>query len=244
MKQTIAVVVSCLTLLVAGQSVNAQAVPPPREYVTGDETDYSPYVDRNIPTRVFCLWAAYAGPALAGGPAQRLPKVDVKCSIYGCYSMTDGLETPRKLCRFADFDPRQEIHYSPYVDRTRVFWGDTHHHTSNSPDAGLVGNTIGPDMAYRFARGEEVTSSSGLRVQLIRPLASSWCRTMPSTWVCPRCSQRETRRSPLIPMASDSTTWRSRTAEPSAPMRARERRSAARWTSRTPATRTPSATHC
>ena len=49
--------------------------------------------------------AAYAGPALAGGPAQRLPKVDVKCSIYGCYSMTDGLETPRKLSRFADFDP-------------------------------------------------------------------------------------------------------------------------------------------
>ena len=47
----------------------------------------------------------HAGPALAGGPAQRLPKVDVKCSIYGCYSMTDGLETPRKLSRFADFDP-------------------------------------------------------------------------------------------------------------------------------------------
>ena len=63
--------------------------------------------------------------------------------------------------------------YSPYVDRnipTRVFWGDTHLHTSNSPDAGLVGNTLGPDMAYRFARGEEVISSTGLRVKLIRPL--------------------------------------------------------------------------
>ena len=66
-----------------------------------------------------------------------------------------------------------EPDYSPYVDRNipdRVFWGDTHHHTSNSPDAGLVGNILGPDMAYRFARGEEVTSSSGLRVKLIRPL--------------------------------------------------------------------------
>ena len=30
--------------------------------------------------------------------------------------------------------------------------------TEHSPDAGLVGNTLGPDMAYRFARGEEVTS--------------------------------------------------------------------------------------
>jgi hypothetical protein len=63
--------------------------------------------------------------------------------------------------------------YSPYVDRNipdRVFWGDTHHHTSNSPDAGMVGNTLGPEMAYRFARGEEVTASSGHRVKLIRPL--------------------------------------------------------------------------
>ena len=66
-----------------------------------------------------------------------------------------------------------EPDYSPYVDRNipdRVFWGDTHMHTSNSPDAGLVGNTLGPDTAYRFARGEEVTSSTGLRVKLIRPL--------------------------------------------------------------------------
>ena len=67
-------------------TLSAQTVPPPRGDVRADEPDYSPYVDRNIPTR--------------------------------------------------------------------VFWGDTHHHTSNSPDAGLVGNTPGPDMAYRFARGE------------------------------------------------------------------------------------------
>jgi hypothetical protein len=63
--------------------------------------------------------------------------------------------------------------YSPFVDQNypdRVFWGDTHVHTSNSPDAGLVGNTLGPDMAYRFARGEEVTSATGLRVKLKRPL--------------------------------------------------------------------------
>jgi hypothetical protein len=63
--------------------------------------------------------------------------------------------------------------YSPFVGRfgaTRVFWGDTHLHTSNSPDAGFSGNTLGPEMAYRFARGEEVTSSTGQRVQLVRPL--------------------------------------------------------------------------
>ncbi len=66
-----------------------------------------------------------------------------------------------------------EPDYSPYVDRhfpDRVFWGDTHHHTSNSPDAGLVGNILGPDAAFRFARGEELTSSNGTRVKLLRPL--------------------------------------------------------------------------
>ncbi len=63
--------------------------------------------------------------------------------------------------------------YSPFVDQhfpTQVFWGDTHLHTSNSPDAGIVGNTLGPEMAYRFARGEGVTASSGWQVKLKRPL--------------------------------------------------------------------------
>ncbi len=63
--------------------------------------------------------------------------------------------------------------YSPFVDQhfpTRVLWGDTHLHTANSVDAGFVGNTLGPEAAYRFARGEEVISSHGLRVKLVRPL--------------------------------------------------------------------------
>ena len=63
--------------------------------------------------------------------------------------------------------------YSPYVDRgypTRVYWGDTHLHTSQSFDSVMFGNRLGPEDAYRFARGEEVTSSTGQRVQLSRPL--------------------------------------------------------------------------
>ncbi len=63
--------------------------------------------------------------------------------------------------------------YSPFVDQhfpTQILWGDTHLHTRNSPDAGFLGNTLGPEEAYRFARGEEVTSSGGLRVKLLRPL--------------------------------------------------------------------------
>jgi hypothetical protein len=51
-----------------------------------------------------------------------------------------------------------------------VYWGDTHLHTSYSTDSGMMGNTLGPDVAFRFARGEEVISSHGMRVRLIRPL--------------------------------------------------------------------------
>jgi Protein of unknown function (DUF3604) len=63
--------------------------------------------------------------------------------------------------------------YSPYADRnfpTRPFFGDTHLHTSYSMDAGAFGARLGPREAYRFARGEQVTSSSGQPVKLSRPL--------------------------------------------------------------------------
>jgi hypothetical protein len=63
--------------------------------------------------------------------------------------------------------------YSPYVDQRfpqRVLWGDAHHHTSLSVDSGMIGNNNSPDVSFRLARGEEVTSNSGLRVQLVRPL--------------------------------------------------------------------------
>lgn len=62
--------------------------------------------------------------------------------------------------------------YSPNIDShfpNRVFWGDTHLHTSFSTDAGMVGCRLGPEEAYRFARGEEVISSSGQRARISRP---------------------------------------------------------------------------
>lgn len=64
-------------------------------------------------------------------------------------------------------------HYSPFVDQSfpnRVFWGDTHLHTSYSTDAGMIGNVLGPDEAFRFARGEKVRASAGAFAQLVRPL--------------------------------------------------------------------------
>lgn len=63
--------------------------------------------------------------------------------------------------------------YSPYAGRNfpaRPFFGDTHLHTGFSFDAGAFGARLNPRDAYRFARGEEITSSTGLQVKLARPL--------------------------------------------------------------------------
>lgn len=64
-------------------------------------------------------------------------------------------------------------HFSPYAGRnfpTQVLWGDTHLHTGLSMDAGAFGARLTPADAYRLAKGEELTSSTGLQVRLSRPL--------------------------------------------------------------------------
>ena len=63
--------------------------------------------------------------------------------------------------------------YSPYLDdrgHEQVLFGDTHLHTVFSSDAGLIGTSLTPADAYRFAMGEEVTSSRGIRARISRPL--------------------------------------------------------------------------
>jgi hypothetical protein len=63
--------------------------------------------------------------------------------------------------------------YSPYAGRnfpTQVYWGDTHLHTSNSLDARAFGVTLGPEEAYRLARGEEIITTHGMNIKLSRPL--------------------------------------------------------------------------
>ena len=69
--------------------------------------------------------------------------------------------------------PKKE--YSPYVEDdypNRVWFGDTHLHTSWSYDAGMFSSSLslGPDDAYRVSRGDVVTSHQGWKVKLIKPL--------------------------------------------------------------------------
>ena len=62
--------------------------------------------------------------------------------------------------------------FSPYAGRsypTRVLWGEQHLHTEISVDAGTMCR-LGQEDAYRFAHGEEVTSTTGVRTRLSRLL--------------------------------------------------------------------------
>jgi hypothetical protein len=52
----------------------------------------------------------------------------------------------------------------------RALFGDTHVHTGWSADAGQDGAITSPEDAFRFASGEEVTSNTGQKVKLKRPM--------------------------------------------------------------------------
>lgn len=63
--------------------------------------------------------------------------------------------------------------YSPYADRAfpaNVYFGDTHVHTALSADAGGGGTRLLPRDAYRFAKGEQITSNTGQPVKLRQAL--------------------------------------------------------------------------
>ena len=92
-----------------------------------------------------------------------------------------ALSVPKQAVAQEPSPPAQDLEksypqkppYSPYARRhfpERVYWGDTHLHTSFSMDAGAFGCRLSPQDAYRFAKGYEVTASSGQPVRLARPL--------------------------------------------------------------------------
>jgi len=76
--------------------------------------------------------------------------------VSGCHKITKALHG------------QAEVKDTAYPEH--VYWGDTHLHTANSVDAFGFGNRLGPEEALRFARGEEVTSSTGVKAKLARPL--------------------------------------------------------------------------
>ncbi|WP_171230018.1 DUF3604 domain-containing protein [Ruegeria sp. HKCCA4008] len=101
--------------------------------------------------------------------------------FYLCMSSTsawaqetaEGGQVGEMTISGADMHAPASDAFSPYAGRdfpTRPLWGDTHLHTSLSLDARAFGVLLSPSDAFRFARGEEVTTSHGLRAKLSRPL--------------------------------------------------------------------------
>jgi hypothetical protein len=108
-------------------------------------------------------WLITASAALCLAGAARADYVD---SVLGAKDdVAAGIE--------AKSAELKEAGYSPYAGKyfpTRPLWGDTHLHTNLSLDARAFGVTLGPEQAYRLARGEEIRTSHGERIRLSRPL--------------------------------------------------------------------------
>jgi len=112
--------------------------------------------------RATCV-GAFVAALLLGGASERARAQQSSTSI-------DDIGTPIPA------DPEKfykKPGYSPYAGRVfpeRPLWGDEHVHTGWSGDAGMGGATLTPEDAVRFARGEEVISTTGQPVKLARPL--------------------------------------------------------------------------
>lgn len=88
------------------------------------------------------------------------------CSIlFGCSDPDSVPETHIS----APPTPATAVEVERYPLRTALF-GDLHVHTSWSADAYSGGNRLGPNTAYRFAKGEKIELQTGDEAQLATPL--------------------------------------------------------------------------
>jgi Protein of unknown function (DUF3604) len=119
------------------------------------------------------LAACGQGPkpaAKAGVEAQPGDAADV--AVKGAFDAEESPESAAPAPTTAELEAMKKG-FSPYAGRKypmHVYFGDTHHHTANSGDAFMGGDRLTPEQSYRFARGEEVMSSSGVPAKLSRPL--------------------------------------------------------------------------
>ncbi|QZD96347.1 DUF3604 domain-containing protein [Qipengyuania gelatinilytica] len=81
-------------------------------------------------------------------------------------SCSDGL--PADATEAQSGDDTDTIELAEFPDRP--YWGDTHLHTDVSVDAFGFGVRLGPEDALKFARGEQVTATTGMTAKLDRPL--------------------------------------------------------------------------
>ena len=86
------------------------------------------------------------------------------CLLVSCSSETKQGETKEQST-----SEKKVVDNLPKNPNKSLYWGDTHLHTTNSPDAFSFGARLTPDDALRFAKGQTI-KSEGLDIQLARPL--------------------------------------------------------------------------
>jgi len=106
---------------------------------------------------------ALAVSALSAAAFAQAPPASDKVVVTDLSDVTPA--DPKKFYKDPGYSPYAGKHYPE-----RPLFGDEHVHTGWSVDAGLGGATLSPVEAVRFARGEQVTASSGQPVRLSRPL--------------------------------------------------------------------------
>ncbi len=101
----------------------------------------------------------------------------LETTCLGLLAACIGTVAWAQRCRHLQHEDAEKIFkarpYSPWAERNfpmRPLFGDTHLHTALSFDAGAAGARLGPKEAYRFAKGEQVISSTGQPAKLSRPL--------------------------------------------------------------------------
>ena len=92
---------------------------------------------------------------------QSLALASAALALPSCNSSEDVSEDARG-------NGEDTIELAEFPDRP--YWGDTHLHTDNSVDAFGFGVRLGPEAALQFASGQEVTSTTGTKARLSRPL--------------------------------------------------------------------------
>ena len=88
--------------------------------------------------------------------------------LAACNDRRDAPAVPRTIKSLA---PQPAADRPAGNPQKNAYFGETHLHTSYSMDANLFGTKNDPRMAYRFAKGEEVSlPESGLTQRLVAPL--------------------------------------------------------------------------
>lgn len=92
--------------------------------------------------------------------------------LIGLYLWLSGCSDPDKIAETHISTPpaaAPTVEVARFPLRTALF-GDLHVHTSWSLDAYAGGNRLGPNSAYRFAKGEKIELQTGAEAQLQVPL--------------------------------------------------------------------------